>query len=180
MKKLVLFLFFVLSVSTCFAKDKEVKTCAIIYTDHFENMHGLGDNTFLSLQYSTEEILTQRKDLRVIDRSKVESILKEQAFQQSDWSDSNKSAEMGHALNASLVIFVDYYESFYVVSFLDINTFEKTTFIRDVGKKGSFEDIQKLKKLKINNHEGGLFSWFRWWMLLVLLLVIILICCIDW
>ena len=39
----------------------------------------------------------------IVDRSSFDKIKKELSFQDSDWSDSNKVAEMGRALNASQV-----------------------------------------------------------------------------
>lgn len=100
--------------------------------------------------FQIEEVLSMRTDLRVIDRSRVETAMEEQAFQQSDWSDNSKTAEIGKALNADYIVFIVIYEQFYGIEFMDVNTFQKTTFRGEITSKGELGNLNKLRKIKVN------------------------------
>lgn len=68
-----------------------------------------------------------------LDRNKIEQIEKEQKFQLSDWSNDKKTAEMGMALNASIMLFLDkfaYIDSDYrfEAKFVDINTMQSSSY----------------------------------------------------
>lgn len=62
----------------------------------------------------------------IVDRSSFDIIKKELSFQDSDWSDNNKVAEMGRALNASNVVVGQLTKRsgkiFLTVKILDVNT----------------------------------------------------------
>ena len=62
----------------------------------------------------------------IVDRSSFDVIKKELSFQDSDWSDNNKVAEMGRALNASQVVVGHLTKRagriFLTVKILDVNT----------------------------------------------------------
>lgn len=51
--------------------------------------------------YITELVATGK--VSVVDRTNFEKILKEMKFQNSDWSDSDKTAELGKAVNAEII-----------------------------------------------------------------------------
>lgn len=51
--------------------------------------------------YITELVATGK--VKVVDRANFDKILKEMDFQASDWSDKNKTAELGKAANADLI-----------------------------------------------------------------------------
>ncbi len=71
------------------------------------------DVTTITTEYvfgKIEETLTQREDLRILDRSKVAAVKKEHVEAMSDWaSDSEKVAVIGHQLGAELLCFVSIY-----------------------------------------------------------------------
>jgi len=62
----------------------------------------------------------------IVDRSSFDKIKKELSFQDSDWSDSNKVAELGRALNANQVATGQLTKRganiFFTVKILDVNT----------------------------------------------------------
>ena len=70
-----------------------------------------------------------------IDRSKIAQIEKEHAFQLSDWSNEKKTAEIGHALNANVLLFLENFsylkdnggEYRFKANFVDINSMQTTS-----------------------------------------------------
>ena len=76
----------------------------------------------------------------IVDRSSFDKIKKELSFQDSDWSDSNKVAEMGHALNANQVAVGQLMKRrnkiILTVKILDVNT---TTII--ASNIGTVDDV---------------------------------------
>ncbi len=76
--------------------------------------------------------------LKVVDRSKLEEVMKEHQFQLSDWSDENKTAQVGKILNAHYILTcksgpvtsneygINIYDIY--LDFLDINTMEKIQY----------------------------------------------------
>ena len=80
------------------------------------------------------------KVARIVDRKSFDKIKKELSFQESDWSDSNKVAELGRALNASEIIVGEMSKRkdqiFLMVKVLDVNTTAivnvKTLFIDSI------------------------------------------------
>ena len=75
-----------------------------------------------------EEVVSQRTDLRLIDRERTDQVKKELAFQQSDWSSKIKTAKIGDALNAVLICLVTIYSDSYKVEFLNVKSWQKRTY----------------------------------------------------
>jgi len=80
---------------------------------------------------------------KIVDRSSFDKIKKELSFQDSDWSDSNKVAELGRALNANQVATGQLTKRgsniFFTVKILDVNT---TTIIAShLDKMKSIDDF---------------------------------------
>ena len=71
-----------------------------------------------------------------LDRSKILQIEKEHKFQLGDWSSASKTAEMGHALNANVLLFLDKFgfvdqgsgEYRFEAKFVDINTMRSSVY----------------------------------------------------
>ena len=68
-----------------------------------------------------------------LDRTKIAQIEKEHKFQLGDWSNDKKTAEVGKALNANIMLFFDkfaYIDSDYrfEAKFVDINTMQSASF----------------------------------------------------
>ena len=126
---------------------KSSKTCAMVLNESKNTQ----DVTTITTEYvfgKIEEILSQRKDLKIIDRSKVDAVKKEHAEAMSDWaSDSEKVAVIGHQLGAELICFVSVYKDSYKVEFLHVNTFQKRTFTGNYSTE-FFSDRVKVKSLK--------------------------------
>lgn len=80
---------------------------------------------------------------KIVDRSSLEKIKKQQEFQNSDWSNTDKVAEMGKALNASMVVTgqIMMFKSNLVttIKLIDVNTTEILSSV--VEKTNSTEDL---------------------------------------
>ena len=71
-----------------------------------------------------------------LDRSKISQIEKEHKFQLGDWSNDKKTAEVGKALNANILLFLDKFgfidngsgEYRFEAKFVDINTMQSTSY----------------------------------------------------
>ena len=94
---------------------------------------------------------------RVVDRSSVDKIKAQHQFQNSDWSNSEKVAQLGNALNASLVItgqLMDFRGTL-VATFrmLDVNTMEivATATERTSGTDDLFGKLGNMAKKLTNN-----------------------------
>lgn len=72
-----------------------------------------------------------------LDRSKISQIEKEHKFQLGDWSNNKKTAEVGKALNANILLFLDkftYIDSGsgqyrFEAKFVDVNTMQSSSFV---------------------------------------------------
>lgn len=72
-----------------------------------------------------------------LDRSKISQIEKEHKFQLGDWSNNKKTAEVGKALNANILLFLDkftYVDSGsgqyrFEAKFVDVNTMQSSSFV---------------------------------------------------
>lgn len=161
MKNIPTFLLLTLSiflVSSCSldkftSKKSETRTCAMVLEEY---SYDILDETAEVVFSKIEEVISQRKDLRVIDRTRFESVRSELAFQQSDWSSKEKTAEIGKALNADLICFVTIYRDTYKIEFLNVNTVQKRTFngrysISLIFKKISVKNLDGLKKLRVSD-----------------------------
>lgn len=71
-----------------------------------------------------------------LDRSKISQIEKEHKFQLGDWSNDKKTAEVGRALNANILLFIDKFgyidnrsgEYRFEANFVDINTMQSASY----------------------------------------------------
>lgn len=148
---LTTFTFLVFSTAFCFAKS--TKTCAMVLYYPEENKV----NEIVELVYGEiETALTQRDDLKIIDRSKVESVKKEHDAQQSEWAkDTEQVAYIGQQLGAELLCFVNVYKDTYKIEFLNVNTFQKINFTGNYSKellhkRVKVKSLKDLKKLKLD------------------------------
>ena len=98
---------------------------------------------------------------RVVDRSSVDKIKAQHQFQNSDWSNSEKVAQLGNALNASLVItgqLMDFRGTL-VATFrmLDVNTMEivATATERTSGTDQLFENLGDMATRLAKNLNGS-------------------------
>jgi TolB-like protein len=70
--------------------------------------------------------LVARNDVRVVDRVNFDKIVEEMRFQNTDWSDKNKTADIGRVLNAGVVIRGQLMKMgnniFWTATVLDVNT----------------------------------------------------------
>ena len=139
--------------TSCFSKKIEPRTCAMVM-EKSVNSYDISDETAEQIFGQLEEVISQRPDLRVIDRTKFETVKNELAFQQSDWSNKEKTAEIGKALNADMICFVTIYKDAYKVEFLNVNTVQKRTYngkisVNFITKSVTVKGLKGLKKLNI-------------------------------
>lgn len=83
-------------------------------------------------------VLSQTQGISVVDRSKIDIILREHKFQNTSWTDNSTNvAELGKALNANYLVFLypkissSYYSGFSVngeIEFLNVNSMKKVSF----------------------------------------------------
>lgn len=72
-----------------------------------------------------------------LDRSKIFQIEKEHKFQLGDWSNNKKTAEVGKALNANILLFLDKFtyvdagsgQYRFEAKFVDVNTMQSSSFV---------------------------------------------------
>lgn len=72
-----------------------------------------------------------------LDRSKISQIEKEHKFQLGDWSNNKKTAEVGKALNANILLFLDKFtyvdagsgQYRFEAKFVDVNTMQSSSFV---------------------------------------------------
>ena len=147
-----LFLFCISNI--CFGVD--YKKAVIDFQQWYDEGDPYDDKNFTDFQDTVRQYITKRSDIDFIDHSRAESAKNEIAFQQSDWSDAKKTAQLGKSLNADYIIIVEWYKYFYCVNFLDINTFQVTTFCTNIKNplfgKPKPKNIKKLAKFKINHN----------------------------
>ncbi len=136
-----------------FGKKAEPKTCAMVM-EKSNNSYDISEEAAEQVFGQLEEVISQRPDLRVIDRTKFETVKNELAFQQSDWSNKEKTAEIGRALNADMICFVTIYKDAYKVEFLNVNTVQKRTYngkisVNLITKSVTAKGLKGLKTLNI-------------------------------
>lgn len=91
----------------------------------------LMDEAILKFQNYIDDMI----GVSFIDRSKIAQIEKEHAFQLSDWSNEKKTAEIGQALNANVLLFLENFsylkdnggEYRFKANFVDINSMQTTS-----------------------------------------------------
>jgi TolB-like protein len=97
MKKFSFVAVFILSVMCLFAE----KNLAVATFDVVGNAVTKEESEAITELYITELAATGK--VNVVDRVSFDKILKEMKFQSSDWSDSNKTTEIGRAANAEII-----------------------------------------------------------------------------
>ena len=99
-----------------------------------------------------------------VDRSKIAQIEKEHAFQLSDWSNEKKTAEIGQALNANVLLFLENFsylkdnggEYRFKANFVDINSMQTTShsivYTKFLGRKliASSESLERISFKNFN------------------------------
>ncbi|MGP1594992.1 MAG: CsgG/HfaB family protein, partial [Treponema sp.] len=100
MKKIILLTVFVViaSAGSVFAQSR---TMAVMPFDVVGNAVTADEAEALTELYISAVIETGR--VRVIDRANFDKVMKELNFQTSDWSNSEKTAKLGKALNAKFI-----------------------------------------------------------------------------
>ena len=152
MKKLIfVLLMFVLVTSATFAQEKP--TVVIVPFDTV----GVDENESNVLFEVFTSYFAGLGKTRVVDRNSFDKIKAEHSFQTSDWSNSDKVAQLGKALNANLVV-VGQLMSFkgsLVATFrmLDVNTVEivATATERTSGTDELFGKLEVIAKKLIAN-----------------------------
>lgn len=156
MKKLCIFVLMLLVVATTmFAQEKP--TVVIVPFDTVGVDETEADVLF---EVFTSEFAGLGKT-RVVDRSSVDKIKAQHQFQNSDWSNFEKVAQLGNALNASLVItgqLMDFSGTL-VATFrmLDVNTMEivATATERTSGTEQLFENLGDMATKLAKNLNGS-------------------------
>lgn len=134
---------------------RRTRTCAMV----LEKSMNTQDETKITTEYvfgKIEAALSQRKDLKIIDRSKVDAVKTEHAAEGTDWSNPETVAQIGKQLDAELLCFVYVYRGTYKVEFLNINTFEKVSFDGEystklLSRKVKVKSLWRLKRLSLNS-----------------------------
>lgn len=90
---------------------------------------------------SFENYIDSMVGISILDRSKISQIEKEHKFQLGDWSNEKKTAEVGKALNANVLLILDKFsfandEYHFEAKFVDINTMQSITVHPVYDKKG--------------------------------------------
>lgn len=97
MKKLLISFVLLLTTTSFFAQ----KNLAVATFDIVGNAVSTEEAEAITELYITELVATGK--VSVVDRVNFDKILKEMNFQNSDWSDSNKTTEVGKAVNAEII-----------------------------------------------------------------------------
>ena len=129
MKKLTLILAVLLCVASILtAQETKGKPTIVVIPFDAKNIEQNDANVLFEV--FTNEIAGTGK-FKVVDRTKVDFIKKQHEFQNSDWSNDEKVAKLGNALNANIVVTGQLmpFKDKIVVSFrmLDVNTMEIVT-----------------------------------------------------
>ena len=141
MRKLTLILVILLCVANILTAQ-ETKGKPTIVVIPFETRDVDANDAEALFDTFTNKIVDSGK-FKVVDRSKVNEIKKQHEFQNSDWSNDEKVAKLGNALNASLVVvgkiqpFQKQMKAYFRI--LDINTMEIVSTA-----EGLFSDILDL------------------------------------
>ena len=102
MRKLSLILITLL-LAVSFMTAQEIREKATIVVIPFDTKDIESNDAEALFDTFTNKIVDSGK-FKVVDRSKVNEIRKQHEFQNSDWSNDDKVAKLGNALNASLVV----------------------------------------------------------------------------
>ena len=125
-KKITLMLItLLLLIGTLTAQEKKQKPTVVIIPFDAKDIEE--SKMEVLLEVFTNELAGTGK-FKVVDRSSIDKIKAEHNFQNSEWSDSDKVAKLGKALNANMVVTgkIMSYEKGLVATFrmLDVNTME--------------------------------------------------------
>ena len=102
MRKLTLiFLSLLFIVSAVTAQETKGKPTIVVIPFDAKNIEQNDANVLFEV--FTNEIAGTGK-FKVVDRTKVDFIKKQHEFQNSDWSNDEKVAKLGNALNANIVV----------------------------------------------------------------------------
>ena len=105
-----------------------------------------------------ENFVDDKVGVSFLDRSKISQIEKEHKFQLSDWSNDKKTAEIGHALNATILLFLDKFsfidqnggEYRFEAKFVDLNTMRTATYTMVYRGKNLKPDSNTLARINFN------------------------------
>ena len=109
---------------------------------HDKGLFGTKDNSVERLTIlescitDFQNSIDSKTGVSFLDRSKISQIEKEHKFQLGDWSNNKKTAEVGKALNANILLFLDKFgfidngsgEYRFEAKFVDINTMQSTSY----------------------------------------------------
>ena len=159
MKKLTLITILLINFATLmFAQENQTK--AVVAIAGFDVKGVSEDEANVLFEVFISEFAGLGK-CKVVDRSSVDKIKAQHNFQNSDWSNSDKVAQLGNALNASLVItgqLMDFKGSL-VATFrmLDVNTMEivATATERTNGTDQLFEKLGDMATKLAKNLNGS-------------------------
>lgn len=157
--RILFFLLVLISMFTsCFnlkkdSKDAKKFRCAMVM-EKSDFAEELPDDALELVFAKIEEVITQRKDLIVLDRSRYEDITQEKQFQLSDLASSEKKAEIGKALNANFLCIITIYKENYKVEFLNVESLQQRTYTGDfkislISKELKVKGLNNLSKLNI-------------------------------
>jgi TolB-like protein len=139
MKKIIIFITFLLWGVFAFAQTSTKTTVVVVPFDLKGVPQDEGDVLFEVFQ---SEFANTGK-AKIVDRTSLEKIKKQQEFENSDWSNADKIAEMGKALNASMVVTgqIMMFKSNLVttIKLIDVNTTEIISSV--VEKTTSTDDL---------------------------------------
>ena len=131
---LILAVLAIFAFTGCSEEQGTKISCAMVLRGDEEKFND--PNSVESLVFDEiEQILSNRKDLCVVDLGKESDVKKQHAFEQSDWSSQEKVAVIGKAKNAELVCIVSVLENTYKVEFVHVSTLQKKTHKGDYSKK---------------------------------------------
>ena len=106
--------------------------------------------------------LTKRDDVLIVDRTRLDAVLEQHQFEQSTWSDSNKVAEIGKALNADKLAFITFADNPFIRSnkleervplileIVSVNTFAKRSTVLTYAKGLRREFMKGIYELNLN------------------------------
>ncbi|MBR6200462.1 MAG: hypothetical protein IKQ61_09405, partial [Spirochaetales bacterium] len=158
MKKNYYVLLFVLTMYGLFAQTAHKPTVVVAPFDVCEQVKEKEANALLT-RFQSE--LSRTKKVSVVDRKSLDKIKEQLAFQSTDWSDSDKVAELGRALNANMVIIGEITDVFdmlnITINMIDVNT---TVIIASVIKEGEnskvlYDKLSDMAQELVDNMENS-------------------------
>lgn len=106
------------------------------------SLRGDSNAALESLTARIVQVLSARPDLKVVDRTKMDDVMAEIAFQQSDWAEETASAVVGKAVAADMrVVLTASGTDAIKVDFLDVNTLQTVTEVVTAGTVGTLSSL---------------------------------------